>query len=61
MVILYIITHLYTLNIQDAKDLKGDSETKKLQFFYPEEVPENLMDADLIKTYLNFIGKKQKL
>lgn len=61
--IVYNNTSLYVadVNIQDAKDLKGDSETKKLQFFYPEEVPENLMDADLIKTYLNFIGKKQKL
>ena len=58
--IVYNNTSLYVadVNIQDAKDLKGDSETKKLQFFYPEEVPENLMDADLIKTYLNFIGKK---
>lgn len=61
--IVYNNTSLYVadVNIQDAKDLKGDSETKKLKFFYPEEVPENLMDADLIKTYLNFIGKKQKL
>lgn len=61
--IVYNNTSLYVadVNIQDAIDLKGDSETKKLQFFYPEEVPENLMDADLIKTYLNFIGKKQKL
>lgn len=61
--IVYNNTSLYVadVNIQDARDLKGDSETKKLQFFYPEEVPENLMDADLIKTYLNFIGKKQKL
>ncbi len=58
--IVYNNTSLYVadVNIQDAKDLKGDSETKKLQFFYPEEVPENLMDTDLIKTYLNFIGKK---
>lgn len=58
--IVYNNTSLYVadVNIQDAKDLKGDSETKKLQFFYPEEVPENLMDADLIKTYFNFIGKK---
>lgn len=58
--IVYNNTSLYVadVNIQDAKDLKGDSETKRLQFFYPEDVPENLMDADLIKTYLNFIGKK---
>ena len=60
--IVYNNTSLYVadVNIQDAKDLKGDSETKRLQFFYPEEVPENLMDADLIKSYLNFIGKKRK-
>ncbi len=60
--IVYNNTSLYVadVNIQDAKDLKGDFETKRLQFFYPEEVPENLMDADLIKSYLNFIGKKRK-
>lgn len=61
--IVYNNTSLYVadVNVEDAAGLKGDSETKRLQFFYPEEVPENLMDADLIKSYLNFIGKKRKI
>lgn len=61
--IVYNNTSLYVadVNVEDATGLKGDSETKRLQFFYPEEVPENLMDADLIKSYLNFIGKKWKI
>lgn len=61
--IVYNNTSLYVadVNMEDATGLKGDSETKRLQFFYPEEVPENLMDADLIKSYLNFIGKKRKM
>ena len=61
--IVYNNTSLYLADISnvDVSNLKGDSETKRLQFFYPEEVPENLMDADLIKSYLNFIGKKRKI
>ncbi|UKI27285.1 MAG: NUDIX domain-containing protein [Bacilli bacterium] len=60
--IVYNNTSLYLADISlvDANNLKGDSETKRLQFFYPEEVPENLMDADLIKSYLNFISKGRK-
>lgn len=58
--IVYNNTSLYLadVSIEDASNLKGDSETKRLQFFAPEEVPENLMDADLIKAYLNYISKK---
>ena len=58
--IVYNNTSLYVadVNVEDTTGLKGDSETKRLQFFYPEEVPENLMNADLIKSYLNFISKK---
>ena len=54
--IVYNNTSLYLADINniDASNLKGDSETKRLQFFYPEEVPENLMDADLINAYLNY-------
>lgn len=60
--IVYNNTSLYLVDISlvDANNLKGDSETKRLQFFYPEEVPENLMDADLIKSYLNYISKGRK-
>ena len=60
--IVYNNTSLYLADVSlaDASSLKGDSETKRLRFFNPDEVPENLMDADLIKSYLNFINKKQK-
>lgn len=58
--IVYNNTSLYLadVSIDDSTNLKGDSETKKLKFFYPEDVPDNLMDADLIKSYINYISKK---
>ena len=58
--IVYNNTSLYLaeVSMMDASNLKGDSETKKLRFFNPDDVPENLMDADLIKAYLNYISKK---
>lgn len=54
--IVYNNTSLYLADVsmEDASNLKGDSETKRLQFFNPDEVPENLMDADLIKSYLKY-------
>ena len=57
--IVYNNTSLYLadVSISDESTLKGDSETKRLRFFNPDEVPENLMDADLIKAYLNYIKK----
>lgn len=57
--IVYNNTSLYLADVsmEDASNLKGDSETKRLQFFNPNEVPENLMDADLIKSYLKYICK----
>lgn len=57
--IVYNNTSLYLadVSIEDASNLKGDSETKRLQFFNLDEVPENLMDADLIKSYLKYICK----
>lgn len=60
--IVYNNTSLYLADVSmgDTSNLKGDSETKKLQFFYPDEVPINLMDADLIKSYLNYISKNSK-
>lgn len=60
--IVYNNTSLYLADISnvDVSNLKGDSETKRLQFFYPEEVPTNLMDSDLITSYLNFTLKKKR-
>ena len=57
--IVYNNTSLYLadVSISDESTLKGDSETKRLRFFNPVEVPENLMDADLIKAYLTYIKK----
>lgn len=59
--IVYNNTSLYLayVSVDDINKLKGDSETKKLQFFYPNEIPENLMDADLIKAYLNYLTKRK--
>lgn len=60
--IVYNNTSLYLADISnvDVSNFKGDSETKRLQFFYPEEVPTNLMDSDLITSYLNFTLKKKR-
>ena len=60
--IVYNNTSLYLadVSVEDASNLKGDSETKRLRFFNPEEVPENLMDADLIKSYISYINKRHK-
>ena len=57
--IVYNNTSLYLADVsmEDASNLKGDSETKRLKFFDPDDVPENLMDADLIKAYLNYVAK----
>ena len=41
-------------NLNESK-LKGDTETKRLKFFNIEEVPENLMNADLINVYKKYI------
>ena len=56
--IVYNNTSLYLAKVSDidANNLKGDSETKRLKFFKPEEVPENLMDKDLIKCYLDYLN-----
>lgn len=58
--IVYNNTSLYLANvsIQDTANLKGDSETKRLKFFNIDELPNNLMDDDLIKCYLRYISKK---
>ena len=56
--IIYNNTSLYLAKVSniDVNNLKGDSETKRLKFFKPEEVPENLMDKDLIKCYLEYLN-----
>lgn len=56
--IVYNNTSLYLAKVSDidANNLKGNSETKRLKFFKPEEVPENLMDKDLIKCYLDYLN-----
>ena len=55
--IVYNNTSLFLANIslEDTSSLKGDSETKKLQFFSLDSLPNNLMDKDLIQVYLDFI------
>ena len=60
--IVYNNTSLYLADVsmEDASNLKGDSETKRLRFFNPDEVPENLMDADLIKSYISYMNKRHK-
>ena len=57
--IVYNNTSLYLadVSINDASNLKGDSETKRLKYFNIEDVPENIMDKDLIETYKNYINK----
>ena len=59
--IVYNNTSLYLINVNiyDETNLKGDSETKRLKFFSVEEIPNNLMDSDLIKAYVNYISKKE--
>ena len=60
--IVYNNTSLYLadVSITDSNNLKGDSETKRLRFFDINEVPENLMDSDLIKTYQIYLRKSEK-
>ena len=58
--IVYNNTSLYlaTVSMNDTSSLKGDSETKRLQFFNSDELPENIMDYDLIKSYLKYQNRK---
>lgn len=58
--IVYNNTALYYTRtyIEDARSLKGDSETKSLKFYYLDELPENLMDKDLIDCYKGFSRKR---
>lgn len=58
--IVYNNTSLYTalVNTSASLNLKGDSETKRLEFRFLSDLPDNLMDEDLINSYIKFISKK---
>ena len=58
--IVYNNTSLYLADVfmSDTKNLKGDTETKRLKFFALNEVPDNLMDSDLIDAYQLYLNKK---
>ena len=58
--IVYNNTSLYLADVfmSDTNNLKGDTETKRLKFFAINEVPENLMDSDLIDAYQQYLNKK---
>ena len=60
--IVYNNTSLYLANVKIKKELnlKGDSETKRLKFFNLEDIPNNIMDEDLINTYKNYINNQKK-
>ena len=53
--IIYGDTVLYLVEVNniDTDSLNGDSETKSLRFFAPENIPKNSVDADLIEIFLN--------
>lgn len=57
--IVYNNTSLYLVDIEDVdiSKLKGDTETKSLRFFNLDNIPDNLMDKDLIKSYLCYQNK----
>ncbi len=57
--IVYNNTSLYLVKVSNvaANDLKGDTETKRLKFFSTNELPKNLMDVDLIKSYISYSKK----
>ena len=52
--IVYNNTSLYLADITNNYKLKGDSETKRLEFFNTNDVPENLMDKDKLDEILNY-------
>ena len=58
--IVYNNTSLYLTNIKDTSMLINGSETKNLKFFNIDELPNNLMDIDLIEAYKDYINKKEK-
>lgn len=56
--IVYNNTSLYFAKY-DGQDLKKDSESKRLEFVSLDNLPENLMDRDLIECYINKSSKKR--
>ena len=60
--IVYNNSSLYLANVSfsDVTNLKGDSETKRLRFFDRESLPKNLMDADLIRVYYDYLENGNK-
>lgn len=60
--IVYNNTSLYLADVNSNDiNLKANSESKRLMFFDIDKVPENLMDADLIKTYLNYLTEPNNI
>lgn len=57
--IVYNNTSLYHAKVlnEEVNNLKGDSETKRLKFFNTSELPDNIMDKDLINTYIKYISR----
>ncbi len=57
--IVYNNTSLYLTKILtiNTTNMKGDSETKRLKFFKSTELPTNIMDKDLINSYLKYTEK----
>lgn len=60
--VVYNNTSLYLadVSINSLEKLKGDSETKRLEFFSLDDIPSNLMDKDLILEYKKYLERKNK-
>lgn len=60
--IVYNNTSLYLadVSVNDVENMKGDSETKRLQFFALDSLPDNIMDKDLMNSYKNYIEKVKR-
>ena len=58
--IVYNNTSLYLARIKssDVKEINGNVETKQLKFFNINELPNNIMDTDLINSYINYLNNK---
>ena len=58
--IVYNNTSLYVadVSLNDISALKGDTETKQLMFFDLDNLPNNLMDQDLIEAYISYAKRK---
>lgn len=59
--IVYNNTSLYLAKVNDEqiKDIKWDSESKKLDFFSLDKLPENLHDEDLVEAYIKNNSRKK--